>query len=63
MQGTLMILLFVFMAATLLALFIGLGTMVAGEKISHKYGNKLMVARVSLQGLAIAMLALLFLMK
>jgi phosphate/sulfate permease len=63
MQGIVVLVLFTFMAATLVALFLGLGTMVAGERIRTKYSNKLMIARVCLQGLAIMMLGLLFLLK
>lgn len=63
MENTLMLLLFAFMAATLLVLLMGLGSMAAGEKFSQRYGNKLMVARVSLQAIAVLLLGLLFLMK
>jgi len=53
-------------AALLLAvlgvLVAGIVLMGIGGKANAKYGNKLMIARVSLQGLVLLMLALLFLM-
>ena len=53
--GSLMILLLVAVVAVLVA---GVVLMGMGGKANEKYANKLMIARVSLQGLAI--LALLF---
>lgn len=53
------VLLVVLMVAVLGVLFIGLGSMLAGGEFNRKYGNKLMVARVSLQALAIALLLVL----
>ncbi len=47
--------------AVLGVLVIGLVSMVKGGDFNKKYGNKLMQARVMLQGLALAMLALSFL--
>ena len=44
------ILLFVFMAATALVLVVGLISMAKGGEFNLKYGNKLMRARVFLQG-------------
>lgn len=44
--------------ATAGALGVGLFAMVKGGEFNKKYGNKLMQARVSLQGLALLMLAL-----
>ena len=44
--------------ATLGALVIGLVGMIKGGEFNKKYGNKLMQARVMLQGLALVMLAL-----
>ncbi len=41
------------MAAVLIVLFVGLSVMIKGGKFNEKYGNKLMVARVTLQGLAL----------
>lgn len=39
-------------------LFLGLFSMVKGGEFNEKYGNKLMQARVVLQGLALTFLAL-----
>jgi len=47
-----------FMLATLAVLLAGVILMMKGGKLNQKYGNKLMVARVALQALAIAALAL-----
>jgi len=47
-----------FMLATLVVLLAGVILMMKGGKLNQKYSNKLMVARVALQGLAIAALAL-----
>ena len=47
------ILLGVAMAAVLASLVIGLGAMVKGGEFNKKYGNKLMRARVGLQGIAL----------
>jgi len=44
--------------ATLGALGLGLFAMIKGGKFNKKYGNKLMQARVMLQGLALVLLAL-----
>ena len=44
--------------ATLGALAIGLFSMAKGGEFNKKHGNKLMQARVMLQGLALGMLAL-----
>ena len=57
---TLPIAVLILMAATVLVLIIGLVLMAIGGKIDDKYANKLMVARVILQAMAIAMLALMF---
>ena len=51
-----------FMLATLVVLLAGIGMMMVGGKLNAKYGNKLMVARVSLQGLTVLLIGLLFLM-
>ena len=44
--------------ATLGVLVIGLFSMIKGGEFNKKHGNKLMQARVMLQGVALAMLAL-----
>ncbi|NVJ97919.1 MAG: twin transmembrane helix small protein [Alphaproteobacteria bacterium] len=43
-----------FLLATLVILFAGIGTMAKGGETNKKYGNKLMRARVICQGLAVA---------
>jgi hypothetical protein len=40
----------------------GVVLMGVGGKANAKYGNKLMVARISLQGMVVVLLALLFMM-
>lgn len=47
------------MIATLMTLGVGLVVMAFGGKVNKKYGPKLMVARVVLQGLSILLLFLL----
>jgi hypothetical protein len=46
------------MVAVLGVLIVGIASMVKGGEFNKKYGNKLMRARVILQGLALAFLAL-----
>ncbi|MBN9542746.1 MAG: twin transmembrane helix small protein [Alphaproteobacteria bacterium] len=53
--------LFVAMLLTLIALIAGIVLMARGGKINQKYSNKLMTMRVVLQGLAIAIVAIIFL--
>lgn len=48
------------MLATFGVLMAGIALMGIGGATNARYGNKLMVARVSLQGLVLLMLALLF---
>lgn len=55
------ILMALLLLAVLAVLLAGVALMGAGGKTNAKYGNRLMVMRVSLQGLALLMLALLFL--
>ena len=52
------ILLVVAMLAVLGALFVGLFAMVRGGEFNEKYGNRLMRARVILQGVALVMFVL-----
>lgn len=59
-MNALLIGLFVMMFATVLVLAFGLVAMARGGVVSEKYSNKLMVARVALQGSAIAVLGLIF---
>lgn len=54
------IILFILLAAIVVVLFTGVGVMVKGGETNQKYGNKIMVARVSLQGLALLLLGALF---
>lgn len=46
------------MIATLIVLVIGIAAMIKGGEFNKKYGNKLMNARVFLQGIALLFLAL-----
>lgn len=52
------ILMLVAMAATVISLLLGVMVMAKGGETSKKYSNKLMQARVTLQGLAILFFAL-----
>lgn len=58
-----LILLIGLMGATLLVLIVGISLMARGGEANRKYGNKMMVARVALQAAALAVLALLLLLK
>ena len=51
---------FIAFAAVVLVLLTGVVLMACGGKWNTRYGNKLMVARVSLQGLVLALLAVLW---
>ena len=63
MKTGLAVILLGLMAATAIVLVIGIVLMAKGGEANRKYGNKMMVMRVSLQGLALATVALLLLMK
>ncbi len=63
MGGMGAVLLIGLMLATLVVLIIGIGLMARGGEANRKYGNKMMVARVALQGCAIAVLVILLLIK
>lgn len=63
MNSIVYIFMFIAMGAVVLSLLLGLGVMIKGGKTNEKYGNKLMQARVMLQGLAIALFALAFMMS
>ena len=54
------IIILILMIATALVLIAGVGIMMVGGKLNAKYGNKLMVARVGLQGLTVLLLAAMF---
>jgi Hypoxia induced protein conserved region len=51
------------MLATVVVLVIGIALMARGGEANRKYGNKLMVARVTLQALALGLVAILLMMK
>lgn len=55
------IIVLILMLATVTVLIAGIALMMHGGKLNEKYGNRLMVARVSLQGLTVLMVGLLFL--
>ncbi len=56
-----MIIAIIFIFLTLLVLIFGILLMAKGGELNKKYGNKLMVARVSLQFAAIIILAFMYL--
>ena len=60
MKGLILILMLLFAFATLAVLIIGIIVMAKGGKLDKKYSNKLMVARVCFQGIAVLLLCLLF---
>jgi hypothetical protein len=60
MNGILIALAVLAMICVLVVLVIGLVGMIRGGEFNRKYGNKLMQARVVLQGAALALLALVF---
>lgn len=61
MTSTGSVLLIVLLAAVLIVLGVGIVSMLRGGEFNRRYGNKLMQLRVLLQGLALLVLALLFL--
>jgi hypothetical protein len=58
MSGFLVPLLIFAMLATLGVLFFGIATMARGGDFNLKYGNKIMRARIVLQGLALLIFAI-----
>lgn len=58
MSGFFFIAMIIAMLATLAVLGIGLVSFIKGGEFNAKYGNKLMRARVIIQGVALAMFAL-----
>ncbi|MCB1652019.1 MAG: twin transmembrane helix small protein [Alphaproteobacteria bacterium] len=58
MNTALIILLLAAMFSVLLVLALGIYSMLKGGEFNEKYGNRLMQARVALQGVALALLAL-----
>lgn len=63
MQGIGIAVLVALMLATVAVLVTGIVLMARGGEANRKYGNKMMVARVSLQGAAIAVVLLLILTR
>jgi hypothetical protein len=63
MNSFMMIALGLAMLSVLAVLIIGLFSMIKGGEFNAKYGNRLMQARVYLQGLALALLALAYFMS
>ncbi len=61
MAGTLLLL--GLMLATTIVLVTGIALMARGGEPNRNYGNKMMVARVVLQGAALAVMAALLLMR
>lgn len=60
MTGTLTLLMIAFALATAGVLLTGIFSMLRGGEFNQRNGNKLMRARVILQGITLALLALLF---
>lgn len=58
-----MILLFIVMAAVVIVMTAGIILMGRGGEVNKKYSNRLMQWRVWLQGIALALAAILFLQK
>jgi hypothetical protein len=63
MFNTLLILMLAFAFATVGVLFTGIVSMFRGGEFNRRYGNKLMRARVILQGITLVLLALLFFVR
>jgi len=63
MEGFFTILIVIALALTLLVLFVGIGAFAVGGKFNAKYSNKLMRARVLMQGIAIILFAVLMLLS
>ena len=58
-----MLVVIVLMLVTLVVMALGLGSMLIGGDFSKRYGNRLMVARVTCQALTIGAAALMMLAK
>lgn len=63
MEGFFTVLMVIAMVLTLLVLFVGIGGFAVGGKFNQKYGNKLMRARVLMQGVAIILFAVVMLLS
>jgi len=59
----LIILLFIAMVATFLVMMAGIILMARGGEVNNRYGNRLMQTRVLLQGISLALLAILLISK
>tara|TARA_B100000686_G_scaffold293233_1_gene322604 strand:- start:19747 stop:19956 length:210 start_codon:yes stop_codon:yes gene_type:complete len=58
-QSIIPYIIFIFLFAVVIVLFIGIFSMLRGGEFNKKWGNKLMRARVILQGIAILLIVLL----
>tara|TARA_B100000965_G_C19484640_1_gene710194 strand:- start:498 stop:749 length:252 start_codon:yes stop_codon:yes gene_type:complete len=63
MEAFFTILMFIALGLTLLVLFVGIGAFALGGKFNQKYSNKLMRARVLMQGIAIILFAVIMLLS
>lgn len=61
MEGVLPVLIVIGLGATVLVLAVGVAIMFRGGEVNRKYGNKLMRARVALQGLTLLLILAAFL--
>ncbi|MEZ5691043.1 MAG: HIG1 domain-containing protein [Rickettsiales bacterium] len=57
------LLLAILVFAVFIVLISGIFMMGSGGKLNRKYGNKLMTARVSLQGLVLLLVVIIYLMR
>lgn len=62
-MSPLVIVMFLFVLLTAVVLGLGLFGMATGGEFNKKYANKLMSLRVAMQGMALALLALMFVLK
>jgi len=58
-QSIIPYIIFIFLFGVVIVLFIGIFSMLRGGEFNKKWGNKLMRARVILQGIAILLIVLL----
>ncbi len=57
------IIILILLAGVSLVLLLGVALMARGGKLNEKYGNKLMVLRVALQGAIVLMLGMMFMFR
>ncbi len=62
-MSAIVIIMFLFVLLTVVALGLGLFGMATGGEFNKKYANKLMSLRVLMQGIALALLGLMFFLK